>query len=171
MLKIIRYKSFRDPNLPNSMHFAYFLLESLSYQLDKSVAQLPKTEIRMQLFKGIISRDQCSGSVCFWASRIRIRIRNYLYWSGHKINQKCYCCWLLNDTLSLKTNVNVYRYPYQNARNRNIARDEYLYKVLKNQQILTFCMGSDGVKIVFCLFCENFNTSKFITEQPNCGEK
>jgi hypothetical protein len=31
------------------MHFAYFFLESLSYQLDRSVAQLPKAEILMQI--------------------------------------------------------------------------------------------------------------------------
>jgi hypothetical protein len=58
-------------------------------------------------------------------SGLLVRIRT----QEKTINSTDFC--LLNDTLSLKTDVNVYRYPYQNARNRNIARDEYLYKVLK----------------------------------------
>jgi hypothetical protein len=66
--------------------------------------------------------------------------------------------------LSLKTDVDVYRYPYQNARNRNTARDEYLFEVLKNQQILTFCIGADGFTIVAYLFCIKFYTSKFKAE-------
>jgi hypothetical protein len=54
----------------------------------------------------------CSiGSVCFGASRIRIRISNYLCRSVNKqkikINQISSALWLLNDMLSLNTNVNV----------------------------------------------------------------
>ncbi len=55
------------------------------------------------------------GSICFWASRIRIRIINQRYGSGSfyhhaKIVRKTLIptvLWLLNDLLSLKNDVNV----------------------------------------------------------------
>ena len=83
---------------------------------------------------------QCSGSgsvgtICFWASWIRIRISN-LYVririlpptsKKFKKNLDFYCLWLLNDFLSLKNDVNV---PSERNKHKNL-REKKLFLLAK----------------------------------------